>query len=85
MNSLEQASNLFDLVYEGQEEKIVANNVKNAKIVVKELADCINKAKNGTNKSDIERNIECAIKKCELIISNLKAALDYSKEHSGGF
>lgn len=85
MNSLEQASNLFDLVYEGQEEKIVANNVKNAKIVVKELADCINKAKSGTNKSDIERNIECAIKKCDLITSNLKAALDYSKEHSGGF
>lgn len=85
MNSLEQASNLFDLVYEGQEEKIVSNNVKNAKIVVKELADCINKAKNGTSKGDIERNIEDAIKKCNLIISNLQAALEYSKEHSGGF
>jgi fructose-specific phosphotransferase system component IIB len=85
MNSLEQASNLFDLVYEGQEEKIVSNNVKNAKIVVKELADCINKAKSGTNKSDIERNLEDAIKKANLIISNLQAALEYSKEHSGGF
>lgn len=85
MNSLEQASNLFDLVYEGQEEKIVANNVKNAKIVVKELAECINKAKSGTNKSDIERNLEDAIKKANLIISNLQAALEYSKEHSGGF
>jgi len=85
MNSLEKAENLFNLVYEGAEDKIVSNNVKNAKIVSRELVDVINKAKNGTNKSDIERNIEDAIKKCNLIVSNLQAALDYSKEHSGSF
>lgn len=85
MSSIEQAAQLFGLIYEGQEEKIVSNNVKNARIIVKELSESILKAKNGTSKSDIEKNIEDAVNKCNLIISNLTAALEYSKEHSAGF
>lgn len=82
MNSLEKARQMFDL-FEGQEEKIVANNVKNAKIIVRELVDVINKAKNGNGKSEIEKHLEDGIKKANLIISNLQTALDYSKEHTG--
>jgi len=63
--------------------KIVANNVKNARIVVRELTEAINKAKAANSKGEKERFIEDAIKKCNLIVSNLQAALDYSKEHSG--
>ena len=85
MSSMDEAVKLFGLIYEGQEEKIVSNNVKNARIIVKELAESILKAKNGTSKSDIEKNLEDAISKCNLIVSNLTAALDYSKEHSAGF
>lgn len=83
MNNLEEAAALFGLVCEGQEEKIVANNVKNARIVVRELTEAINKAKAANSKGEKERFIEDAIKKCNLIVSNLQAALDYSKEHSG--
>lgn len=82
MNSLEKAREMFDL-FEGQEEKIVANNVKNAKIIVRELVDVINKAKNGNGKSEIEKHLEDGIKKANLIISNLQTALDYSKDHTG--
>lgn len=85
MNNLQEAAELFGLIYEGQEEKIVANNVKNARIVVRELVDVINKAKAANSKGEKERFIEDGIKKCGLIVSNLQAALDYSKEHSGGF
>lgn len=83
MNNLEEAANLFGLIYEGQEDKIVANNVKNARIVVRELVDTINKAKAANSKGEKERFLEEGIKKCNLIVSNLSAALEYSKEHSG--
>jgi len=84
-NNLETAEKLFGLVCEGSEDKIVSNNIKNSKIIVKELAEAITRAKNSTNKSEVEKHIEDAIKKCDLIVSNLKAAFDYSKEHTGGF
>lgn len=85
MDNIEKAEKLFGLVCESSEDKIVPNNLKNSKILVRELAEAITKAKNATSKSDIEKNMEDAIKKCGLIVSNLSAALDYSKEHTGGF
>ena len=79
--SLKAAEHLFGLVCEDSSDKIVANNLKNAKIIVKELVDAINKAKDSSSKMDIEKNIEEAIKKCDLVCSNLEAALTYSKDH----
>ena len=79
--SMKAAERLFGLVCEDNSDKIVSNNLKNAKIIVKELVDAINKAKDSSSKMDIEKNIEDAIKKCDLICNNLEAALTYSKAH----
>lgn len=79
--SLLAAEKLFSLVCEEASDKIVVNNVKNAKIISKELVEAINKAKESSSKMDVEKNIEEAIAKCNLICSNLDAALQYSKAH----
>ncbi len=85
MRDIDKAAELFGLVCEGVDIKIVDNNVKNARILVKELADVIKKAKESKNKSDVERFLEEAVKKAALLNTSLSAALDYSKEHSNGF
>lgn len=79
--SLRAAEHLFGLVCEDSSDKIVSNNIKNAKILVKELTEAVNKAKDSSSKMDVEKHIEDAIKKCNLVCSNLDAALTYSKEH----
>ena len=85
MRDIDKAAELFGLVCEGVDIKVVDNNVKNARILVKELADVIKKAKESKNKSDVERFLEDAVKKAGLLTSSLSTALDYSKEHSNGF
>lgn len=77
MDKLEQASALFSLVCEDSSDKIVVNNLKNAKIIVKELSDLINKAKDASNTMDSERLIKEAMGKCNLIMTNLMGAADY--------